>query len=82
MVYTLDRFSTDLDFNLLDDVDETKMLDDIAKICRKHGTVKDIYNKQNTLFLLVDYAPGEMNIKIEISKKKYQNDTYSYTSIL
>jgi glucose-6-phosphate 1-dehydrogenase len=51
----------------------------------KYGTVKDIYNKKNTIFLLVDYSPGEMNIKIEISKKKYRNMKrvcFSFLSIL
>lgn len=82
LLYNLDRFSTDLDFNLLETVDEEQMMKDISKICKKHGIVKDIYNKYNTIFFLIDYAPGEMNIKIEISKKTNKNDTYSYKSIL
>ncbi len=54
-LYNLDRFSTDLDFDLLEKVDEQKMLTDISDICKKYGKIKDIYNKQNTLFLLIDY---------------------------
>lgn len=82
LLHNLDRFSTDLDFDLLDKVDEEKMLSDIANICRKYGKVKDIYNKENTLFLLVDYEQHEMNIKIEINKRTRKHDNFSYTSIL
>ena len=82
LLYSLDRFSTDLDFNLLDTVDEEQMMKDISKICKKHGIIKDIYNKHHTIFFLVDYASGEMNIKIEISKKTNKNDTYAYKSIM
>ena len=81
-LYNLDRFSTDLDFDLLSKVDEEKMLNDLSQICSKHGKIKDIYNKENTLFLLIDYQQHEMNIKIEISKKTKKSDTYSYKSIL
>ena len=49
--------------------DQEKMLLDLSIICRKHGIVKDMYNKDYTIFLLLDYEQNEMNIKIEISKK-------------
>jgi len=81
-LYNLDRFSTDLDFDLLSKIDEEKMLNDLSQICAKYGKIKDIYNKENTLFLLIDYQQHEMNIKIEISKKTKKSDTYSYKSIL
>jgi len=82
LLYNLDRFSTDLDFDLLWKVDGEKMLDDLSQICNKHGKVKDMYDKEHTLFLLIDYEHHEMNIKIEISKKTKKTDTYSYKSIL
>jgi|GEM_PF-1881508 len=58
------------------------MLLDLAKICSKHGKVKDMYNKEKTLFLLVDYEPYEMKIKIEINKKRSIHSKYEYKSIL
>ena len=84
LLYNLDRFSTDLDFDLLDkwSINEEKMLVDLAKICSKHGKVKDMYNKEKTLFLLVDYEPYEMKIKIEINKKRSIHSKYEYKSIL
>ena len=85
LLYNLDRFSTDLDFDLVKgiwSINEEKMLADLAQICSNHGTVRDIYNKENTIFLLVDYEAYEMNIKIEISKKWAINSKYEYKSIL
>lgn len=83
LFYNLDRFSTDLDFDLLDKkIDWQKVLQDIATICMKYWKIKDLYDKQNTLFLLIDYESNQMNIKIEINKNNSKYDTYSYKTIL
>lgn len=81
-LYGLDRFSTDLDFDLLGEVDESAMMTDIQNMLMQHGMVKDHYNKQWTLFRLLDYEAGEMNIKIEINKRIWSNDHFSLKKIL
>ncbi len=80
-LHNLDRFSTDLDFDLLSPTNEEKLLSDLAIIAQKYGKIKDMYNKENTLFLLVDYETNEMNIKIEINKRTRKNDHFSYRNI-
>ena len=81
-LYNLDMFSTDLDFDLLSQVDETKILSDLSTICQNYGKIKDIYNKDNTLFILIDYKARDMNIKIEINKRVRKHDSFSYKNVL
>lgn len=77
--YGLDRFSTDLDFDLLDD----SKAQDVQKILRtllsKHGTVKEEYLRTNTIFFLLPYGVNDMNIKVEISTRNYPS-TYELKS--
>lgn len=68
-VYGLDRFSTDLDFDLIGEAQEAAILEKINKIIRKYGVVKSFYNKRYTLFSMLSYGDIDHNIKIEISKR-------------
>jgi predicted nucleotidyltransferase component of viral defense system len=70
----LDRFSTDLDFNLLS---ETLNVNEIDKIIKSIPNLKviDYKNKFNTWFWALNYEPNAPKIKIEISKRDYP-DTY------
>lgn len=72
--YWLDRFSTDLDFDLL----PGWILEDIQKqfeiILKKHWTIKDKYLRENTIFFLLSYWFLDMNVKIEISRRNYTNE--------
>ncbi|PIP64612.1 hypothetical protein COW96_01580, partial [Candidatus Roizmanbacteria bacterium CG22_combo_CG10-13_8_21_14_all_33_16] len=73
--YGLDRFSTDLDFDLLDEnkIEEIKKV--IPKILIKNGQLKEESDKRFTLFYLVNYQKENQNIKIEISKRtQYKYD--------
>jgi len=73
-VYGLDRFSTDLDFDIIkDNKNITTWMKDILK---KYGNIKDEYDKKFTNFFLLDYGADNQNIKIELSKKKQKNDKY------
>lgn len=65
--HNLDRFSTDLDFDLLEDTDIDSELENILK---KYGTLK----KGNKLIL--SYVPEDINIKIDISRKIWKSNTY------
>jgi predicted nucleotidyltransferase component of viral defense system len=80
-LYSLPRFSTDLDFDLFKSVDEQLFLSDIIELCSAYGMVKDSYNKEHTIFFLLDYEANEMNIKIEINKRTRKNDHFSFKSL-
>lgn len=72
LFYGLDRFSTDLDFNLIHD---TQITTNVRTIVTKHLTIENERSKQNTWFWLGGYEKGKQKIKIEISKRDYP-DTY------
>ena len=73
--YGLDRFSTDLDFDLLDENKIEEVIKVIPKILVKNGQIKEEYNKRYTIFYLLNYQKESQNIKIEISKRiQYKYD--------
>jgi len=70
LLYNLDRFSTDLDFDLIENKYEYDViLDEIVQILSQYGTVKNSYIKKNTIFSLLSYWEIDHNIKIEISTR-------------
>lgn len=75
-LHSLDRFSTDLDFNLIWEVDEEKLFTDIETLLLKQWTIKESYNKRFTIFFLFSYGENDMNIKIEINKRNRNNNIY------
>jgi len=86
--YKLPRFSTDLDFNLLN-LNKTKIVwQKMFNILKEHGEVTDKHIKQNTIFFLLSHTKGRTAIKIEISTRKieeissYNLEEFYGTSIL
>ena len=67
--YGLERFSVDLDFDLLEEDKQGEVFKKIAKILKKFGTIKEKYIKKNTVFFLLSYREELHNIKLEISKR-------------
>ncbi|MFA5993861.1 MAG: nucleotidyl transferase AbiEii/AbiGii toxin family protein [Parcubacteria group bacterium] len=72
----LDRFSVDLDFDLLDDGKKEFVATIVRQILLNHGVIKDEMDKENTIFFLLSYGTGEHGVKIEISKKSWARNTY------
>ncbi len=74
--YDLPRFSTDLDFNLLD----TNGFDhnEITGILKKYLQLDEISSKANTWFWLGSYEKGLQKIKVEVSKREYPDE---YTNL-
>ena len=67
--YGLDRFSTDLDFNITADGFNP---DSVTNILQQHLTLDDIKtNKHNTWFWIGSFEKGKQKIKLEISKRDY-----------
>lgn len=71
LYYGLDRFSVDLDFDLLDDARAETVFTQISKILGKYGSVKESYMKRFNLFFLLSYELHAHNIKIEISRRSF-----------
>lgn len=71
LFYGLPRFSTDLDFDLLDSKKEEFVFNTAEKVIRFYGTLKEKSNKKNTLFYLLSYSEELQNIKVEVSKRSF-----------
>jgi predicted nucleotidyltransferase component of viral defense system len=74
LFYDLNRFSVDLDFDLLDDGRESYIFESIKKILSAYGLVKEARQKRfNLLFLLAydDKEVGAQNVKIEINRRNF-----------
>ena len=84
-LYSLDRFSTDLDFDLVWKTDKKIILDEIIKILQKYGSLKDSFIKRNTIFALLSYSELDHNIKIEVSTRwvswEYDNKNFMWIKL-
>jgi len=72
MFYGLDRFSIDLDFNVMS---ETLPEQTISNILKKYLIIDDQMNKYFTWFWLGSYEKGKKKVKIEMNKREH-DDTY------
>src|SRR3989339_879688 len=74
LFYGLDRFSVDLDFDLLDETQAEAIFDKIEKICQKYGMVKEARKKRFGFLFVVAYdqkIKNAKNIKIEINLQNF-----------
>lgn len=80
LFYELDRFSVDLDFDLIDESKEELVFNKITEIVSRFGELKEATKKRFNLFYLVSYEDGQRNVKIEINRRtfgsKYEVKTY------
>lgn len=74
--YGLDRFSVDLDFDLLDPDRYDLLSANIPPILTKYGIIKDDSAKRFTYFYLLSYEAYQRTVKIEISKRNDKNSSY------
>jgi predicted nucleotidyltransferase component of viral defense system len=75
LFYDLPRFSTDLDFDLLDKNKEEMVFEYLKNVLEKYCLIKKADNKRYTLFYLLSYENkqiGAPNIKVEINKRGIQ----------
>ena len=73
LFYGLNRFSVDLDFDLLNATKEQEVFEKAEKIVSKYGTVREKTNKKYTLFILLSYSEEAQNIKIKINKRSFDS---------
>lgn len=69
--YGLDRFSVDLDFDLLDETKEDQIFSKIEKIAKNYGQIKKARKKRFNLFFLLSYEKSTQNIKVEINRRMF-----------
>ena len=86
LFHGLDRFSVDLDFDLLDETKEDYIFEQVIKIAKEYGVLKESYKKRFNLFFLLSYEDKAHNIKVEINRRqfgsKYEMKTYLGVSML
>ncbi len=86
MFYGLDRFSVDLDFDLLDESREDQVFEQVISIVKQYGMLKETHKKRFSLFCLLSYEDRAHNIKVEINRRqfgsRYEIKTYLGVSML
>ena len=73
LFHGLSRFSTDLDFNLLDASKSEFVYHELHKLLLKFGTIDDEANKFYGPILVLNYGSGERMLKVEVSNREYPN---------
>lgn len=71
--HNLNRFSTDLDFNLLDATKLDIVYNKVRAILTRFGTIDDEAKKLFGPVLVLNYGKGERMLKVEISIRDYPN---------
>lgn len=74
LFYGLNRFSIDLDFDLLDESKEDCVFEEVKKILEKYGVIKEAQKKRFNFFYMLSYEekePNAQNIKIEINRRDF-----------
>lgn len=71
--HNLPRFSTDLDFNLLDVSKQDMVYNKVRQILLRFGTIDDEAKKLYGPILVLNYGKGERMLKVEISNRQYDN---------
>lgn len=84
LFYELDRFSVDLDFDLVDNTKEDFVMERIHALLLQYGTVKDAEKKRWNLLFVLAYDEKEknaQNVKIEINRRSFGSQ-YEHRSYL
>ena len=74
LFYGLDRFSVDLDFDLLDIKKEDYVFERIKEILEHYGKLKEVRKKRFNLFYLLAYDKKDINaqnVKVEINRREF-----------
>lgn len=71
LFYRLERFSVDLDFDLLDSEQESSVYKKLEVILDQYGVIKEKHRKQHTLLFVLSYDDQAQNIKIEVNLRNF-----------
>ena len=81
LFHGLTRFSTDLDFNLLDASKTEYVFKELHRLLMKYGMIDDEAMKFYGPILVLNYEKGERMLKVEVSNREYPNH-YEIRSLL
>ena len=74
LFHNLERFSVDLDFDLLNKEKEAEVFIKIKKILENYGTIKQAEEKRFNLLFVLSYSgkiQNGQNIKVEINRREF-----------
>lgn len=71
MFYGLDRFSVDLDFDLLDETKQDIVFEKLIPIVSRHGVIRESHVKRFSLFCLLSYEDRARQIKVEVNRRQF-----------
>jgi len=74
LFYGLDRFSVDLDFDLIDESQEECAFERVAAILAKYGKLKQAKKTRFNLLYVLSYDkkdPNTQNVKVEINRREF-----------
>ncbi len=81
-IHQLDRFSTDLDIDLVRQVDnETLFLEYIESVLTKYGKIKQKTRKDYSFVFVMNYGENDMNLKLEINTKIWAENQYEIINL-
>jgi len=75
-LHNLDRFSTDIDLDLLDINKEKNIMKNMEEILVRLGDIKNMTMGKDMHRWIFGYDQENMNIKVEINKRIWKNNTY------
>lgn len=73
LFYGLERYSVDLDFDLLLDEKEKEVFEKINTIAKKYGVITQSRIKHFNLLNIISYKKGAQQIKIEINRRHFDS---------
>jgi len=82
--YDLDRFSVDLDFDLLNPEKEDYVFERVKAILENYGSLKEARKKRFNLFYILSYDDKDINaqnVKVEINRREFSSK-YAVESFL
>lgn len=74
LFYDLDRFSVDLDFDLIDSSTVESVFEELKLILGRHGRIKLADRKRYSLIYILDYTEkveGDQNLKVEVNLRDF-----------
>ena len=71
LFYNLNRYSVDLDFDLLDESKEKELFEKILKIAESYGEIRESRIKYYNLIIVLSYDTKTQNVKIEVNRRKF-----------
>ena len=73
LFYNLNRYSVDLDFDLLDESKEKELFEKILKIAESYGEIRESRIKRYNLIIVLSYDTKTQNVKIEVNRRKFDS---------